>query len=288
MTTGFGADPLLDANGKVVTGTTASDIRRINAGLYTPGVISGCSTTPSTTGLSYAVSAGVVAIPYSSTEVVLAPVNFTAVPTTAGPSTGTRTEYIYAQQLTPGEGSADVVVKVGTSVPPRAVELDSYIVPAAMTTTSQATKTGNKKYSIPYGGGLGVLYQHRLAFNGAFFNKVTTATTSINLPTDRLIKFSLEACISAQNATRFDTADYCEVMFGVLVDGVERLIWGTGGLHQAWQNYQWTSFFNMSAGNHTVSYYRMRTVGPGTPHLHYAANKYPGLLFTVEDSGVIV
>jgi hypothetical protein len=252
MTTGWGIDPL-KSGGVVTAGTTSADFRQIQGGLYSPGLISGGKITRSGSALTYTVSAGVAAFPI---------VNTTA------PSSGTRTDIIYAQQRQVSiEGDPNIVVAVGTSLPARAVMLDSYIVSSSNTNTNASVKTGNITYSIPYGASLGRLVNITSMFNTTFNTAAasTVGTGTFFLPTDRMVQFSLTVSVSANGAVGFSNTAYCEAGYDVYFDNVKIYSWTTMGLHQAWQEVYWMDYVQFSAGSHTIKVDQYRAQGPGTP-----------------------
>lgn len=276
MTSGFGVDEASDGN----SGTQSSDIRKIFGGLYSPGIISGCTISTSPSVMSYTVAAGVVAIKTATGETILAPVPATTVNTAAAPATGSRTDIIYVQQRYPSiEGDANIAIGVATTLPARAVALKKYIVSAGNANTNAAVWTGGVDYSIPFGASLGILHQHRNTDNSWFTTAAAFGTASIYLPTDRLLRVSILTSVSAADA------GYCEGAFDFKLDGVKKWKWNTTSLGQAWATYYWSDTIVVSAGNHTVSYDRYRSGGTGNPWHHYSAGDAPGTLFTVEDVG---
>lgn len=298
MASGFGVDPTKDANGNITSGTTSSDIQSIWGGLYSPGLVSGCTVSTSSSSMSYTVSAGTVMIPTATGQVIPAPVPASTVSTAAAPASGSRVDIIYAQQRFPTiEGDSNVVVNVGTILPARAVPLKQYTVPAGITSTSAATPVGTStsnngvNYSIPYGGGLGILHQWTDTYNGVHNqNWLRLGLGTINLPTDRLLRFSFTSMLYADQAIGFDNAHYCEWAFQPEVDTTPLNYWGTPGLHQSWAIYTFEGFFPVTAGTHTVSYSRGRRTGPGSAATVYGnVNGYlhPGTIFTVSDAGVV-
>lgn len=289
MTSGFGVDATLDGNGGVLSGTSAADIRKIWGGLLSPGIISGCAVTTSTTAMSYNVAAGVVAIKAANGEIIPAPVDSVTVPTSAAPASGSRTDIIYAMQRYPSiEGDSNIVVGVATTLPARAVALRKMTVSAGQTKTSLATQSGGIDYSIPYGASLGTLQSYRDTTMGTFVAAQTLGSKSIYLPTDRLLRVSILTSVSADGANGFDASKYCEAGYDFMLDGVKQWRWNTPGLHQAWAHYFWSDVIQVSAGTHTVAYSRYRVVGPGTPFHRYVVQDMPGTLFTVEDVGPVV
>jgi hypothetical protein len=293
MASGFGVDPTKDGNGVITSGTTSSDIQSVWGGLYTPGIVSGCAVATSSSAMTYSVSSGVVMIPTATGQVIPAPVPATVVATSAAPSGGSRTDIVYAQQRFPSiEGDSNVIVGVGQSLPARAVLLQQYNVTANLTSTSGATVIGDTTYSLPYGGGLGILHQWTDTFSGVHNqNNLRLGVGTITLPTDRLIRFSVTSLLYASGATGFDNSKYCEWYTHPELDYVALTRWGSPGLHQAWATYTWESYFTVSAGTHTVSYSRGRIIGPGSVATQYGVANggilYPGTVFTVQDAGVV-
>lgn len=287
MTAGFGVDKGADGSG-----TSSSDIRKIFGGLYTPGIISGCTVTTSATIMSYTVNAGVVAISSATGEIILAPVATTAISTPAAPGTGTRTDTVYVQQRFPSiEGDANLIVGVTSgALPARAVALNRYIISAGQTKTSSAVATGGIDYSIPYGASLGRLHYYQHTNNGVLPTDITRiGNGTFNLPTDRRVRFSMRATMNAMGASGFDNAKYCEWAFLPSVDGNDFLIWSTPGLHQAWQTVLFDGSIDLSAGVHTVNLAMKRLIGPGVAESHYGIDSNGwirnGIEFFVEDVG---
>lgn len=288
MAASWGVDPLKDGNGAVLIGTTALDFRLIQGGIYTPGIISGGVVTRSASVLTYTVSAGVAAFPIVTTapkQTVLGAIPYT-VKTVTAPSSGTRVDMVYALQRTVADnGDPNIVVEVGTSLPARAVLLDSFIVSAGNTNTNEAVKTGQIAYSIPYGASLGTLWQLRDTYNGDVpATRRIIGSGTFYLPTDRNIRISATTSVSAKDAVRFDNTKYCESGIEVFIDGASKYIWTTGGLHQAWEEYHWSESFTSTAGNHTVRYETFIAQGPGTPVQRYSLGN-AGNLCKIEDIG---
>jgi hypothetical protein len=304
MTTGFGIDPLKDGNGVVTVGTTSDDIQAITGSLYSAGLISGGTITRSASAFTYTVSAGVAAFPIvvdssppykpQNQKTVLGPIPATVV-STSPPSSGSRTEIVYAQQLTPSTDSdAVVVVRVGTVLPARAVALGTFTVNSSNTSSNAFLATGNVKYSIPYGASLGRLVNMTNMFNSSFAVAATgtqprsgLGTASFYLPTDRLCKVSLTVAVSASGAIGFDNGKYCEAGYEVMIDNIKKFTWSTAGLHQAWMEYGFEGYQEMVAGTHTLSVNQYRAQGPGTPVGRSASADQPYARIILEDIGPI-
>ena len=121
MTSGWGVDATL-VGGVPTSGTTDLDVRKVWGALYTPGIISGCVITKSSSQLKYTVASGVVAIQTATGEIVMAPIAGGTVTTPT--VTANRTDIVYAQQAFPTiEGNSNIVLGVASTLPPRAVAL---------------------------------------------------------------------------------------------------------------------------------------------------------------------
>ena len=294
MTSGFGVDR--SANG--LSGTSSQDIRRINGALYTPGIISGIETTTSASAMTYSISEGVVAIPTGVGEIVLAPVSQTTVATPAAPTTGSRTDIIYVKQRFPSivaEGDAEVVVGVSTNgvLPANSLEIRRYTIPAGITKTNSAILTGELNFSLPYGGGQGVLHRWQNTYSGLLSTSlIREGHGKFTLTTDRLVTFRVKAVLNAAGASGFDNSKYCEWGFLFSHSGGDFVLHTTPGLHQAWATYQFESQVPMGAGTHTVNLGSLRIVGPGQAETHYGVDGQgfgrEGVQFTVTDDGPIV
>lgn len=292
MTSGFGVDATLDA-GTVVSGTTSQDIRKIFGGLYSQGIISGCSVSTSGSLMRYTVASGVVALSTSTGEIILCPVEGGNLVVAAAPATGTRLDTIYVQQRYPNiEGDSNVVIGVVSSpalLPARAMALRSFTVSAGNTNTNQAVATGGIDYCLPYGASLGILHQHHNVANGTF-SKTSSAwgIGNIYVPIDRLLEVSILTNLSSSGANGFDNSKYVEVAFDFVFDGVKKWRWNTPGLHQGNSTYFWSDTIVATKGNHTVGYDRFGSGGTGTPFHHYQGAALQGTKFIVKDLGPVI
>jgi hypothetical protein len=282
MTIGFGVD-----KGTNNQGTTSADIRKIFGGIYTPGIISGCTVTTNST--QYIVSAGVAAIKIATGEIVLAPIPAISITI---PTTGARTDIVYAKQRLPSidGGLSDVLVGVTSgALPTQSVLLKKFSV----SSTNIPTQTGSQDYSIPYGASLGVLHKWQNTYSGPLSTTLLReGHGTISLPTDRRLRFSISALLYAEGASGFDDAKYTEHYFLPNIDGGDFVIWTTPGLHQAWATYNFEEFINVTAGTHTVNLGSGRMVGPGRACTFYGldGNGFGrrGVYFQVEDAGPVI
>lgn len=284
MSTSWGIDPLKDANGVVTLGTSSADLRQIQGGLYSPGLISGGLVTRSASALTYTVSPGVAAFPIvtgATPQTVLGAIPSKSLTTTA-PSSGSRLDMIIAEQRTVAtDGDPNIDVRIATSLPPRAVLLDAYLVSSTTANTNSAVRQADIKYSVPYGASMGAIFWKRSTFSGNFTVAANDIIGSFYLPTDRLLTVSLTATLSAYGAIRFDDTKYCETGYDIYIDEIKRWGWTSPGLHQATAEYHWSDVINIAAGAHTVRTVRHRAAGPGTPVASAA-------LLSLTDNGPIV
>jgi hypothetical protein len=287
MTAGFGVDKGADGSG-----TNSSDIRKISGGLYTPGIISGCDIVLDPTVMKYTVKPGVIAIRTAADEIILAPVAETSVIVANGPEIGTRNDIVYVQQRYPSiEGDANIVVGVGSTVPPRALRLRSFTVPAGASKSNLAVANDSVDYSIPYGANGAALHFWTDTSNGAAITGGTSGGVgTFYLPTDRKILISLNACLSSNGTVGgWDNSSFTVARYAPYLDGARVCTWLTPGLTINKSTYQFEQYVNVSAGEHTIYLGFDREVGPGFPVRHYSgADKWPGTNFVVRDAGVIV
>lgn len=293
MTSGWGVDATLNGSGVPTSGTDDVDVRKVWGALYTPGIISGCAVTTSPSAMTYTVASGVVAIKTATGEVVMAPVQGTSIATTAAPGTGSRVDIIYAKQKFPDiEGDSNIVIGVATTLPDRAQTLARYTVSAGNANTNAATKFGAIDFSIPYGASLGRLHYWQNTYNGVLSDALLReGHGTFSLPTDRQVKFSVNACISALGASGFDNTKYVEMGFVPTLDNTNLVLWTTPGLHQAWQTVYFERTVVVTAGTHTVNLGTLKKGGPGQAMLWYGmfGDGYmrSGLEFLVEDIGPV-
>lgn len=285
---GWGVDPTV-VGGIAKTGTTSEDVRKVWGALYTPGVVSGAVVTPSSTGLSYSISAGVVAIKIANGEVIMAPVPAGTVNTTSV-SSGTRKDIVYAKQNLPADGDSLVVLGVAATLPARAVALGTFTVSAGNTKGTQFVRSASVDYSIPYGSSGAALHWWRDTSNAAITTGTSDGHGSFYLPTDRKIIISVDACVSSDSGLKgYNDASWTEARYAPYIDGVRMCTWYTPPLTAGWATYHFENYFDLTAGEHTVYLGFDRQAGPAYPLRHYAgADKFPGTNFVVRDAGVIV
>lgn len=301
MTSGWGVDAT--KSGSVITsGTEAADVRKVWGALYTPGVVQGALVTTSASAMTYTVSSGVVVVKTATGEAVMTPVQGAPLTVASPPGTGSRIDVIFAQQRFPVDGDSYSVYRVlsfaneaAVSLPANSQEIRRYQVNAGPANTNAAVIMGGISYSIPYGATLGRLhyYQHTLSgINGGLPDWQRVGNGKFTLPTDRMLKFSITAVLSANGASGFDNSKYCEYSFLPNLNGGDFVIWQTPGLHQSWGTYYFEGTINAPAGENTVNCLFRKAVGPGTPMGHYGTDSSGfgrrGIEFVVEDIGPVV
>lgn len=263
MTVGWGVDATVNGSGVVTSGTEAADVRKVWGALYTPGVISGCLITRSGSAMTYTISSGVAAIKVSDGQVIMSPVQGNTFTATAAPGSGTRVDVAFVEQRFPAAGDSTVAFRVlpfaneaAIVLPPNSLEVGRFVVSAGQTNTNAAVKIGEVNYSIPYGASLGVLHQWTNQYHGPLWTGgiERQGHGTINLPTDRRLRFSIQSTLYAVGASGFSDSAYCEYGFLPNIDGGDFVLWTTPGLHQAWATYQWSGYINASAGKHEVMY----------------------------------
>jgi hypothetical protein len=290
MASGFGVDASADG----LSGTSAQDIRRILNAQFNKGVLKGCDVTTSASAMTYTVSSGVVAIESSVGETILAPVDQATVVTASAPVSGTRIDKVYVQQrIASVNGDANVVVGVTSgALPANSFEIMKFTVSPGQTNTNAAVRSGIKQYSIPHQGSMGLLVYHQRQYSGIVSNTLyREGHATINLPTDRRLKFKVTAVLQASGAVGFDNSKYCEYGFLFNVDGADFVLHTTPGLNQALATYEFSSSIELSAGAHDVNMGRLRITGPGNIYTHHGVDGLGfgrrGIEFSVYDEGPI-
>lgn len=293
MATSLGIDHLV-INGETV-GTSSEDMRRVWAGLYSPGVVSGCRITTSSTGMTYQVEPGVAVVKIANGENVLTPVPGATLTASANNTGGNRIDTIYVVQNIGSLNTVSLGVAEGTALPAYSQALATYTASSGADTTSRSYFTGSAPYSVPYGANLGLFYQKTDTANAPITkgSVQTIAAGSFNLMTDRKCIFATDLNVSAlrpdgTRAYRFDNSAYTELFVEVHIDGARQFVFNTPGLHQAWGTFHFEEYVNLRAGMHTVSFkYNYSNVqGPGTVMRHYSgSNAATGCTFSVRDGG---
>lgn len=293
MTTGFGAPPTKDGSGLVTVGTSDTDIRRILGALYAPGLVSGGKITRSSSTFTYSVAAGVAIVQDTVGQNVAMP--FDAAVLTPAAALGPRTDIVYAAQRYPTDDNnssdSSVYVGVGQTVPPRAVVLGRFVFAAASANSAAGAIAENIKYSIPYGGTLGVLHNALDTRNGDWPEAVGTTTYSHNgtfyVPTDRLLRLEISAAISTADNLPHNENAPIEAVFQPQINNVTICQW-VQYVSRSWSTYYFSYVFRIAAGTHTTRLARVQSSSSGRKiqSNYTGAGGHSGIAYRITDAGV--
>lgn len=306
MATGIGINRMADPNNEgQYLGRTPLDDRLINAGLRTDGVLKWAGITPSTTGLSYTIADGfIVQVPMGSGNgsVLGAPAGQTITTYDDGTSlvgtSGTpRIDTIYVRQFDAEQGDDNVdltfLVAKGTpatnpvapTLPARSLAIQQMLYPANATVASAATVNNARKYSIPYGGTLGVLFNHvDTGIGDSTSSWVTSGSGKITVPTDRLIRLEMILTGIWVNPVTANGIVQGTVNGQILIDGASVLFQEWNLSPQA-QSHYCALPIKITAGTHTVAF----QIKDGVSRFkrYYGSGTWPGQVVTISDEGVV-
>lgn len=288
---GFGLAP--DAQGN---GTTPDDLQQVLWGLYDagkPAIVSGLKVS-GRSDMTYAVTAGVAAIPTSSVKVVLVPIAAVNVSTTAAPSSGTRTDYISV--------GLDGAVSVSTTKPTDRAIIDVRTVPANITATTATTSTLGNRLFAPLRGGMAgevVYWSHGVANGTAITDALgferTMMTRTFTLDTDRRLDFALQASYEMSRPANTYSWGWKTSTFvwSVWLDGVRR--WSVElGIEEFPETKFASTTFGVPEGTHTVELRRERRLLGTDDHPNDrpiyrsgGTENWPGTVFKIVDMGAV-
>lgn len=144
----FGLAPKADG-----TGTTPEGLQRALFALFSrPGIIDGCTITPSSTAMTVSVGAGAVAAVRASGMLVVVPVSPVTVTLPAAPASGSRVDLLLAEAATGN-------IVVGSSASSGKQVIGKITVPAGATNASQCTVSADRLFAMLRGGSQGILAQ---------------------------------------------------------------------------------------------------------------------------------
>lgn len=264
-------------------GTSPEDFQRWIWSLYrsdTPslargGVVSGTST------MAYNVAPAALIIPQGDSRRIVAITDRVTVPTAPAPSSGTRTDIIYA--------GSDGAVKVGTSLPANNVMLDRRTVPAGITATTATSSTlGDRRFAPLVGGSMGRLISWEESVgHGYHFPAAQTVVMNktITLEEDRLIDWRFFQTIALDGGL---DGEWASMKWDLLIDGSVQRSW-----EMKVENIAETKYFNMNsaltAGTHTVTLRRTvkRDIKKALVYYKGASGNWPGTNFTAIDIGAL-
>lgn len=266
------------------TGTTVQDLQRIVGAQYsTSGILpTGGVTVTGTSSMAYKVTAGAVILKTAAGLGTLYPIEEQTVNTVPAPSTGSRQDRVVMDR----DGAVRVVQG---AAPAGGITLGLFTVLAGITSTLAAQQSMDRNFAIPAGASLGRLHAFHDPANGVFGN-VSPMTLGSGrlpvLPSDRLVRFDLTHCISAEQDANPATGEATVMRWRVYIDNVLEVAFTT---RAEWDNPQ-TNFFSftkpLSEGAHTVHYIQDRLKGARFMHHKGTAAAYAGNRFEVWDAGV--
>lgn len=287
MTTGFGMAP--DRNGN---GTTPDDLQAVIAAQYPePGIISGCEV-KGTAAMSYQIAAGAVCIHLSPGRAVLVPVPAQQITTQPAPTNGSRTEYIYVQQLTePVNGSVASKVAIGATVPANAVMLSKREIRANIKATTATQEAGNIVFSRPVGGSLGVLFHHETTRDSPHkLGEFRRGAGTFFVPTDRTVDIRLTSTVTTATSETNVTPVIAtgSLFYDIYID--DRLVLRRErAFNNIWESKDFSTIQTIQKGQHRIHYVvRHTTYG----HQYWVVRgenggfPFPGDSLTVTDIGV--
>ena len=264
-------------------GATPEDFQRWLWSLYrsdTPslargGVVSGTST------MAYDVAPAALIIPRGDSRRIVAITDRVTVPTAPAPSSGSRTDIIYA--------GSDGAVKVGTSLPANNVMLDRRTVPAGITATTATSSTlGDRRFAPLVGGSMGRLISwvesvgHGYHFPAA---QTVVMNKTITLEEDRLIDWRFFQTVALDGGL---DGEWASMKWDLLIDGNVQRSW-----EMKVENIAETKYFNMNtsltAGTHTITLRRAvkRDIKKALVYYKGASGNWPGTNFTAIDIGAL-
>ena len=287
MTTGFGMAP--DSNGN---GTTPDDLQAVIAAQYPEaGIISGCEV-KGTAAMIYQVASGAVCIHLAPGRAVLVPVPAQQITTQPAPTTGSRTEYIYCQQLTePVNGSVASKVAIGATVPANAVMLSKREVQANIKATTATQEAGNVVFSRPVGGSLGVLHHHETTRDTPHnLGEFRRGAGTFFVPTDRTVDIRLTSTVTTATSETNVTPVVANgsVFYDIYVD--DRLVLRRErAFNTIWESKDFSTIQTLQKGQHRI-HYVVRHTTYGHPWWVVRGENggfpFPGDSLTVTDIGV--
>lgn len=287
MTTGFGMAP--DSNGN---GTTPDDLQAVIAAQYPEaGIISGCEV-KGTAAMIYQVASGAVCIHLAPGRAVLVPVPAQQITTQPAPTTGSRTEYIYCQQLTePVNGSVASKVAIGATVPANAVMLSKREVQANIKATTATQEAGNVVFSRPVGGSLGVLHHHETTRDTPHnLGEFRRGAGTFFVPTDRTVDIRLTSTVTTATSETNVTPVVANgsVFYDIYVD--DRLVLRRErAFNNIWESKDFSTIQTLQKGQHRI-HYVVRHTTYGHPWWVVRGENggfpFPGDSLTVTDIGV--
>lgn len=279
----FGLGPHADGSG-----TTPLDMQRIiGAQYHTTGILpSGGLNVTGTSSMQYKVEAGALFMYTSSAAKrgILVPVEETMINTDPAPATGSRIDLIYVD-------GAGAVRLANADTPPSGVAIAKFTVPAGITATTSAQQSIDRNFAIPAGSSLGRLHHFHDPANGTWGNisPIRLGNGRFYLPSDRLVKFELTWCSSAEPAGTDQTTSGVARWFVYVnsTNGANQSFarnWHYQGVHPTTHHQSVT--LSLREGVHEVYYIQERMHGARFRHHMGGPDGWLGNRFEVWDAGV--
>lgn len=274
------------------TGTEPEDMQRWIWSLYRTdkaALVRGCEVS-GMSSMKYKVTAGVIVVPTGSAQAIAVPIDAVEVNTPAAPSTGSRTDYVYATD--------DGAVQVGTSQPSGTALLGKFTVPANITATTAAVSLlGDRLYAPLYGASMGrVAYWQESSADLSEVPRDRTLMTTLTFTTDsdRRMDFALQVSYEMSRAANVNTDGWkmASHTWETWIDGVRRRTVELG-VREFAETIQNRATFDLTAGTHTVQLYRERRLIGGSSgdttvlHRKGGSENWPGTSYTIVDIGGI-
>ena len=220
--------------------------------------------------------------------------------TTANTSVNPRIDAIWLMAHNRPEHKDDdnqVIVSVTQGTPastptkpnlPAGVTVLAYmLLPAGATSTANATRAGEVDYAVPYGSALGLIGTQQVRQNMTIDATYRThCKMSVNLPTDRWLRFDLTVCASAHGANGGgDLSKMCEVGGHFRIDGtnVDELF-NLPFIGGSWHPQKAGATVFCGRGIHTLEVELHKGYGVDAD-VHYGSG-WPGIKLCVFDEGL--
>lgn len=268
------------------TGTEPEDVQQWLWSLYRSdkpsiargGVVSG------TSGMAYSVAPAVLVVPAGDSRRLVVPTDRVTVPTAAAPSSGSRTDIIYA--------GSDGAIKVGTTLPDNNVMIDKRRVPAGITATTATTSLlGDRIWAPLVGGTMGRLmtWEESLASGTQMpAGEKSVMSKTITVEEDRLVDFRhfMTASVGVFTDPELGRVDWGTVEWSIYIDGDLQWTWA-----YKVENTQTTQSFSanrgLTAGTHTIELRRWVWAENRPIYWVGGAKRWAGTNLTALDLGAL-
>lgn len=292
------------ANGEVdgvMSGTTPLALRKVIQAQYeNTGTMSGLEVSGGN-GMYYTVAPGVAVTSRGAGDgYALAPWDGGNTPTVDGNgSSNPRLDVVWIAAHDLQHGDSDNFVTVGVTqgtpaaspskpaIPSYATELETMRVPAGATSTANATVSGGRDYTMPYGASRGVLFESQFTGNQYITGQCDMVAASITVPTDRLLLCGVMVTASANGGvyTNGEGSVYAQLY----LDGVRQVSYETR-LNPT--SFAGSTYFQhvmtVTRGTHAIRYKLEQTKATtASVQLYYQKGTWPGQRLQIIDGGVV-